>query len=106
MTSQLATFKVPVIDNEPMVCHCSLSYTFSSLLTISLKRNYPPNSAERAGLQAAVDKMLAASPVEIPCIINGEEVSRRRYFNDQQKQKLTGSFTGQDWRYPGPAYAP
>lgn len=50
--------------------------------------------------------MLSASPVEIPCIINGEEVSRRRYFNDQQKQKLTGSFTGQDWRYPGPAYAP
>ncbi|XAO26956.1 1-pyrroline-5-carboxylate dehydrogenase [Cryptococcus bacillisporus CA1280] len=55
MTSQLATFKVPVIDNEPM-------------------RNYPPNSAERAGLQAAVNKMLAAGPVEIPCIINGEEV--------------------------------
>lgn len=86
MSSQLATFKVPVIDNEPMVCHLSLSYTSSSSLTISLKRNYPPNSAERAGLQAAVDKMLAGGPVEIPCIINGEEVSRYRCFNDQEKR--------------------
>ncbi|TYJ58798.1 1-pyrroline-5-carboxylate dehydrogenase [Cryptococcus floricola] len=54
MSSQLASFKVPEIDNEPM-------------------RNYPPNSAERAGLQAAVDKMLKQAPFEVPIVINGEE---------------------------------
>ncbi|WVQ83587.1 1-pyrroline-5-carboxylate dehydrogenase [Cryptococcus sp. DSM 104549] len=54
MTSQLASFKVPEIDNEPM-------------------RNYAVGSAERAGLQAAVDKMIAAGPFEVPIIINGEE---------------------------------
>lgn len=32
--------------------------------------------------------MLAAGPVEIPCIINGEEVSQFRYFH-YQGQKLT-----------------
>ncbi|WWD16734.1 1-pyrroline-5-carboxylate dehydrogenase [Kwoniella shandongensis] len=55
MSSQLATFKIPNIDNEPMY-------------------NYGPGSAERAGLQAAVDKMIKSAPFEIPCIVNGKEV--------------------------------
>ncbi|WWC60070.1 1-pyrroline-5-carboxylate dehydrogenase [Kwoniella dejecticola CBS 10117] len=55
MSSQLASFRVPVIDNEPM-------------------RNYAVGSEERKGLQAAVDKMLKAAPFEVPCIINGKEV--------------------------------
>ncbi|WVW79912.1 1-pyrroline-5-carboxylate dehydrogenase [Kwoniella bestiolae CBS 10118] len=55
MTSQLASFKIPVIDNEPM-------------------RNYAAGSEERKGLQAAVDKMLKSAPFEVPCVINGKEV--------------------------------
>ncbi|WWC87653.1 1-pyrroline-5-carboxylate dehydrogenase [Kwoniella dendrophila CBS 6074] len=55
MSSQLATFKVPVIDNEPM-------------------NNYAVGSAERKALQAAVDKMQKNAPYEVPCVINGKEV--------------------------------
>ncbi|KAK8861363.1 1-pyrroline-5-carboxylate dehydrogenase [Kwoniella newhampshirensis] len=55
MSSQLASFKVPVIDNEPM-------------------KNYGPGSAERQALQAAVDKMLKSAPFEVPCIVNGKEI--------------------------------
>lgn len=51
----LAAFKVPEIDNEPM-------------------RSYGPGSADREGLQAAVKKMEASLPFEIPAIINGKEV--------------------------------
>ncbi|WWC68847.1 1-pyrroline-5-carboxylate dehydrogenase [Kwoniella pini CBS 10737] len=55
MSSQLASFKVPVIDNEPM-------------------RNYAAGSEERKDLQAAVDKMLKSAPFEVPCIVNGKEI--------------------------------
>ncbi|OCF45052.1 1-pyrroline-5-carboxylate dehydrogenase [Kwoniella heveanensis CBS 569] len=55
MSSQLATFKIPEIHNEPM-------------------RSYPIGSADRKGLQEAVDKMLKAGPFEVPCVVNGKEV--------------------------------
>ncbi|KAJ3524669.1 hypothetical protein NMY22_g10895 [Coprinellus aureogranulatus] len=52
---QLASFKVPAIDNEPM-------------------RAYGPGSSERAALQAALQEMEQQLPFEVPCIVNGEEV--------------------------------
>lgn len=40
----------------------------------SLQRNYASGSAERAGLQTAVDKMLSQAPFEVPCIIDGKAI--------------------------------
>lgn len=39
-----------------------------------LQRNYEPGSADRLKLQAEVNAMIAAGPVEIPLVINGKEV--------------------------------
>ncbi|KAF8227636.1 delta-1-pyrroline-5-carboxylate dehydrogenase [Tricholoma matsutake] len=57
---QLAAFKVPEINNEPM-------------------RSYAPGSAERAALQAAISKMEQEMPFEVPCIINGEPVKTHNF---------------------------
>ncbi|KAK4687431.1 1-pyrroline-5-carboxylate dehydrogenase, partial [Tremellales sp. Uapishka_1] len=65
MASQLASFKIPEVHNEPM-------------------RNYAPGSEERKGLQAALAKMESEMPFEIPCIVNGKEVKS----GDLQKQYL------------------
>ncbi|KII94699.1 hypothetical protein PLICRDRAFT_33512 [Plicaturopsis crispa FD-325 SS-3] len=54
-TPQLASFKVPAIENEPM-------------------RSYPPNSAERAALVAAISQMEQELPFEVPIVINGKPV--------------------------------
>lgn len=54
-TPNLASFRVPVIDNEPM-------------------RNYGPGSIDRERLQAAIDKMKKEMPFEVPCVIDGKEV--------------------------------
>ncbi|KAF6761905.1 delta-1-pyrroline-5-carboxylate dehydrogenase [Ephemerocybe angulata] len=54
-TPQLASFKAPAIDNEPM-------------------RGYGIGSPERAGLQAALLEMEQQLPFEVPCIVNGEEI--------------------------------
>ncbi|KDR84224.1 hypothetical protein GALMADRAFT_236909 [Galerina marginata CBS 339.88] len=54
-TPQLAAFKVPVIDNEPM-------------------KAYAPGSPERQALQAALAQMEQELPFEVPCIVNGEPV--------------------------------
>ncbi|KAG6836153.1 hypothetical protein H0H93_010882 [Arthromyces matolae] len=54
-TPQLATFKIPAIDNEPM-------------------RAYAPGSADRKGLEAALRQMEQELPFEVPCIVNGKEV--------------------------------
>ncbi|KXN86113.1 Delta-1-pyrroline-5-carboxylate dehydrogenase [Leucoagaricus sp. SymC.cos] len=64
-TPQLATFKIPPINNEPM-------------------RSYEPGSPERAALKAALDEMQAQLPFEVPCIVNGEEIRT----NNVQKQPL------------------
>ncbi|KAF7984744.1 hypothetical protein HWV62_11693 [Athelia sp. TMB] len=52
---QLASFKVPAIENEPM-------------------RTYAPGSAERKGLEAAIAQMEKELPFEVPCIVNGKPV--------------------------------
>lgn len=52
---QLASFKVPTVENEPM-------------------RSYAPGSAERKALQAAIAQMESELPFEVPCIINGQPV--------------------------------
>ncbi|CAO1638743.1 unnamed protein product [Sympodiomycopsis kandeliae] len=57
--SQHGHYALPPINNEPM-------------------RNYEPGSKDRAQLQAAVDEMRKAGPVEIPCIINGKPVQTGR----------------------------
>ncbi|KAG5642528.1 hypothetical protein DXG03_002601 [Asterophora parasitica] len=54
-TPQLATFKIPAIDNEPM-------------------RSYAPGSVERKALEAAIAEMEQQLPFEVPCIVNGKEV--------------------------------
>ncbi|KAI8977113.1 1-pyrroline-5-carboxylate dehydrogenase [Mycotypha africana] len=54
-TPTLANFKLPQIDNEPML-------------------NYAPGSPERAKLEAAVKEMAAQGPVEVPVVINGERI--------------------------------
>jgi len=51
----MATFKIPQIDNEPM-------------------RNYPPGSDDRKAIEAAVDKMLANAPYDVPCVVDGKEI--------------------------------
>ncbi|KAJ2920840.1 hypothetical protein H1R20_g16254, partial [Candolleomyces eurysporus] len=55
LTPQLAAFKTPAIDNEPM-------------------RSYGPGSPEKAALQAAIQKMEQELPFEVPCIVNGQEI--------------------------------
>ncbi|KAF8312625.1 delta-1-pyrroline-5-carboxylate dehydrogenase [Clavulina sp. PMI_390] len=55
MSATLAAFKVPAIDNEPM-------------------RAYAPGSPERLGLEAALEKMKAQMPFEVPCVVNGKEI--------------------------------
>ncbi|KIK64598.1 hypothetical protein GYMLUDRAFT_39635 [Collybiopsis luxurians FD-317 M1] len=52
---QLATFKVPAIDNEPM-------------------KSYAPGSPERQALQAAIAQMEQELPFEVPCVVNGKPV--------------------------------
>ncbi|BEI82527.1 hypothetical protein CcaverHIS002_0303950 [Cutaneotrichosporon cavernicola] len=53
--AQLASFKVPVINNEPM-------------------RSYAPGSADRKGLEAALQRVAAAAPYDVPAIVNGKEI--------------------------------
>ncbi|KDQ15460.1 hypothetical protein BOTBODRAFT_625110 [Botryobasidium botryosum FD-172 SS1] len=55
MSAQLAAFKIPAIDNEPM-------------------RTYASGSAERRALQAAITQMKQELPFEVPCIVNGQPV--------------------------------
>ncbi|KAG8983232.1 1-pyrroline-5-carboxylate dehydrogenase, partial [Tulasnella sp. 427] len=55
MAYQLATFRVPDIDNEPL-------------------RHYAVGTAERAGLQAAITQMKKELPFEVPIVVNGKPV--------------------------------
>ena len=48
-------FRLPTTKNEPML-------------------TYAPNSAERHGLQAAIQRLLAAEPADIPIIVGGREI--------------------------------
>ncbi|KAI9495772.1 1-pyrroline-5-carboxylate dehydrogenase [Zychaea mexicana] len=54
-TPSLAQFKLPAIDNEPML-------------------SYAPGSVERQKLQAAIEEMRAQVPFEVPVVINGEKI--------------------------------
>ncbi|KAG0315989.1 1-pyrroline-5-carboxylate dehydrogenase [Dissophora globulifera] len=54
-TATLASFKIPAVTNEPM-------------------KSYAPGSADRANLEAALKQLRAQGPIEIPCVVNGEEV--------------------------------
>ncbi|KAG8926181.1 1-pyrroline-5-carboxylate dehydrogenase [Tulasnella sp. 418] len=55
MSYQLASFKVPTIENEPM-------------------RHYAPGSPDRKGLQEAIAAMRKELPFEVPIVIDGKEV--------------------------------
>ncbi|KAF8324560.1 Aldehyde/histidinol dehydrogenase [Cantharellus anzutake] len=59
----LATFKVPVVENEPL-------------------RVYAPGTPERLVLEAAIAQMKQELPFEVPCVINGKAVRT----NSQAKQ--------------------
>ncbi|KAF8076834.1 delta-1-pyrroline-5-carboxylate dehydrogenase [Lyophyllum atratum] len=54
-TPQLAAFKIPAIENEPM-------------------RSYALGSVERKALEAALTQMEQELPFEVPCIVNGKAV--------------------------------
>jgi len=41
----------------------------------SWQYDYAPGTPQRAGLEAALKKMQAELPFEVPCVINGKEVS-------------------------------
>ncbi|RDX53721.1 delta-1-pyrroline-5-carboxylate dehydrogenase [Polyporus arcularius HHB13444] len=66
-TPQLASFKVPAVDNEPM-------------------RSYAPGSSERKALVEAVSQLEKELPFEVPCIVNGKEVKTGKL----AKQTLPG----------------
>ncbi|KAL1922926.1 uncharacterized protein VTP21DRAFT_9302 [Calcarisporiella thermophila] len=53
--AQLGFFKVPKIDNEPML-------------------SYAPGSPERQKLKEAISELRSQLPLEIPCVVNGERV--------------------------------
>ncbi|KZT70353.1 delta-1-pyrroline-5-carboxylate dehydrogenase 1 [Daedalea quercina L-15889] len=54
-TPQLASFRVPAIENEPM-------------------RSYAPGSKERKDLENALRQMEKELPFEVPCVVNGKPV--------------------------------
>lgn len=54
-SAQLGSFKVPLVDNEPL-------------------KGYAPGSPERRALEAALVEMEQQLPFEIPCIVNGQEI--------------------------------
>lgn len=54
-SAQLGSFKVPLVDNEPL-------------------KSYAPGSPERRALEAALVEMEQQLPFEVPCIVNGEEI--------------------------------
>lgn len=75
MSAQLAAFKVPVVDNEPLVTHDCLSLDVSDYCgSLVLQKAYAPGSPERAALQAAIAQMEQELPFEVPIIINGDSV--------------------------------
>jgi hypothetical protein len=45
-----------------------------------IQRSYAPGSAERKRLEEAITKMQSELPFDVPCVINGKEVSP---FTDQ-----------------------
>ncbi|OCB91211.1 delta-1-pyrroline-5-carboxylate dehydrogenase [Sanghuangporus baumii] len=55
MNAQLATFKTPAVENEPM-------------------RSYAPGSEERRGLEAALKQLEQELPFEVPCFVNGKPI--------------------------------
>ncbi|KAF9435285.1 1-pyrroline-5-carboxylate dehydrogenase [Entomortierella beljakovae] len=54
-TATLAAFKIPAVTNEPM-------------------KSYGPGSKERQDLHATLKDLRARLPLDIPCIVNGQEI--------------------------------
>ncbi|KAF5333143.1 hypothetical protein D9611_002810 [Ephemerocybe angulata] len=69
-TPQLASFKAPAIDNEPM-------------------RGYGIGSPERAGLQAALLEMEQQLPFEVPCIIRTGKLAKQPLPHDHANHLCT-----------------
>ena len=44
--------------------------------TDELQHHYAKDSAQRAGLMSAVQKLQSMTPLEVPLVIGGEEVSK------------------------------
>ncbi|KAG5651030.1 hypothetical protein H0H81_010158 [Sphagnurus paluster] len=70
-TPQLASFKIPAIENEPMVPTLA---PYPLIPADPMQRTYAPASADRKALQAALTEMEQQLPFEVPCIVNGKEV--------------------------------
>ena len=78
-TPQLASFKVPAIDNEPMVSWRVFFFRLETQVDI-LQKSYAPGSAERHALAATIAQMEQELPFEVPCIVNGLEVCNPSFF--------------------------
>ena len=74
MSAQLAVFKVPVIENEPMVRPACLNPVALGHASPVPQKTYALGSPERTALQAAITQMEQELPFEVPVIINGEAV--------------------------------
>lgn len=82
--AQLATFKVPRIDNEPNVGGISQSWGHWTRLLIkdNTQKHYAPGSAERKALRSAVDKLRSEAKngdIQVPCVVDGQEVRCRSH---------------------------
>lgn len=74
--AQLASFKIPAIDNEPTVSlDAALHITCLVCLSCSsFQKHYTKGSPERDQLAKALTELRSQMPFEVPCIINGEKV--------------------------------
>jgi 1-pyrroline-5-carboxylate dehydrogenase len=73
-TPQLAAFRVPAIENEPMVSRCKPFHDLPFETDPMWQRSYAVGSAERKNLEAALAQMQQELPFEVPCIVNGKPV--------------------------------
>ena len=87
-TPQLATFKAPTVDNEPMVSTENL-LRYDRLSSKRLQKHYAPGSEERRALEAELSRMEQELPFEVPCIVNGKPV--RPLSSNTDSSKCTGS---------------
>lgn len=89
MSLTSGNFVLPPVSNEPSVRPApALSLVADDVLhrlTISralptplLQVEYYPGSPERASLDAAIAEMKASMPFEVPCVVDGKEVSLPR----------------------------
>ena len=69
----IASFKVPVVANEPNVSS-DLDQDLSFSLIILLQKHYAKDSTDRQKLQDAIAALKNQAPLEVPLVVAGKEV--------------------------------